>query len=104
MPPDPRLHRTGRFPDSGELWNRTAILGHDRDRTAFWIFPVGGRVDAKVPENRGREVRRADSPVLDVVTLRVSTPDHLARGQSTAGNQHRHAIRPVVAAGILVNN
>src|SRR5262249_8030503 len=73
------------------------------NRPALRVVPGGVEVDAQVAEDCGGQVGRPDAPVLDVVAFAVGAANDLAAGQTTAGQQHRHAVGPVVPARVLVD-
>ena len=61
-------------------------------------------VDAKVGEDRGGEVLRGNLAVQDRVALAIGGADDLTVTEAAAGENQRHHVGPVVAAGVAVDD
>ena len=60
-------------------------------------------VDAELVQDRGGHVGRGDGTVGDVRGLLVGRADRLTRFDAGPGHQNRKRVRPVIAAGELVD-
>src|SRR5947208_160901 len=78
-----------------------SAFGDDGNWSALRVDPMRREVDAKVLEDRRGEVLRTHGTVFDIVAARVGAADDLAVLQAAAGEDHAHAIEPVIAAGVL---
>src|SRR5438477_225118 len=60
-------------------------------------------VDTEQPIQRGRQLGRADRPMRRIAALAVTGADDGAARYSTAGEQHRETVRPMVARPVPID-
>src|ERR1700722_5587246 len=83
---------------SAQSANRLAAVGDDWMGAAFVVCPLGVEVDFEVAEDGGGDVGWDYAAVLQIGSFVVGAADDLAVRQSAAGDNDRHAVRPMRAA------
>ena len=87
-----------------QLWDRPTPFGDNRNRSTSRIDPMRTEAHPQVTQGLRPQVLRTYPTSSDLGATVVAATDYLAGWHSAAGNQHRHDIRPVMSAGLVVDD
>lgn len=91
-------------PVSCQFGNRAAAFRDNRNRAALRIHPMRIGIDSQKLKDRGREILRANGVGCDAPASGICRTNNLPVLQTAARHHQGHHVRPMIAAGLLVDH